>query len=375
MTDHWIVHDTRTPGFLTAVLLSRSIPRTTATAQRGLTDRAADFWTTGVDWLLRTVPSGSRLALCGIPVWESPSAPTQIPRLVQHLGNASNFEVYSHRWPDRYEALGHRSQLVPFDLFRWRSVPAYDRELLDLLLVASHQADPETVSIETLAILDHLGMELTQYYSTKSADDTDAMVAELADAARGQQRLAEWSAKPRRKGTVLTRHVVVGQLAYTFGVPESADRHVESLVRDNLASVTSQDGAIGIGRQERTDGTFRIWVVRRRALDYERPSLWRLLKDDSQIPQVAWVRGDENTLQLVPERVPGWTLSSDEALAIVQDWVKSIVRTQHGETLAPAIVAKALHEAGQAALLGIDVLQRYVPTALEFQPSENDRQN
>jgi len=392
----WLVHDTKTPGFLTAAFIARrlraegcswaSFAGRSRTAKGIVTDRAKEFWERGVARLEEVIEPGDRVYFCCIPLltYENFVIPREASnRIRKRLGNHGRFEVLSQRWPDQYSEIDIKSRLVPFELGEGTNAltSRFERSIAELILAASHQADPSQVDPEVHHLLDQLGRALSLCYRdpTPSYDAGRDLLESFLDEETAERLMKQWRGTPTEQSPGWALTPIAPNRVYSILIPSGEKEHREGKVRRVLRAQTDDHSAIGIGVQKPSPDNFRIYLLRCSDVVVDRPSLLRLLWEDGRRFDVplptetsGWIVADENTLTFVSEiSKEASTPSAAEVLQTsIQEWAKEVSTKLRGDMGAPAILSKVLCQAGDEALKELDLAKKYVPRTLRFRPAD-----
>lgn len=399
----WLVHDTRTPGFLTAALLARRLrtegfvcqPVAGSEHRRGrrgiVTEQAKEFWTDGIRIVQGVVAPGDRLYLCSITfdTKGDRSAMQSVWAGIRSMLGPEAMIVLSQRWPDHYAEIDAKSYLVPLELPEEQRTRTdhFERLIADLIFVASHQADPLEVSPLDLALLDQLGSRLRAYYRADPArteqaaseadgeefDPARGLFDALVDEDSAMRELETWRKAPAIPPPKWHSNVLSESHAYVITIPPEEDEHRQGKLRAVLGQLTSNRFGIGVGVQDGPRG-YRVFLIRRDDVVVDRPSLLRMLLESDRVPHDGWLASDENTLTFVPHLAtePKWINCRKETLQqSVQRWVEeAAAENLVGDLGAPAALAKVLCQAGDDALAKLDLTKSYFPKFLRFRPSD-----
>jgi 16S rRNA G966 N2-methylase RsmD len=385
----WLIHDTRTPGFLTAAVLARRLSeRYLCQSVAGtkvrmgtvgiVTERPTEFWEDCFSILIDHLGSGDRVYLCSITLHtlgDMNAIRETLERAREALGAEGCIVACSQRWPDRYSDVGVESWLVPLELTERETNKSdhFDRLMTELIFISSHQADPHQVAESDLNILDHLGTNLWSYYSKKEAscneryDPAVDFFRSFLNEGEAMTLIEKWANSSSAGSPDWPVNVISHDEAYIIQIPVEDKVHRQGKLRKILRARTDNPFAIGVGYQVAGADPHRVLLLRREDVVVDRPSLWRLLQEDDI--QNGWIMADENTLTLAPDRdTAGWAegLNLEQILTTVQKWASNIAAKTTGDMGAPAVLSKVLCQAGDQALRDLDLGKKYSPQDLGF---------
>lgn len=363
-----LIHDTRSVGFLTAVVLARVLTRhgnsITVYFDRRLTRHAQEFWPNAAPALdLRPY---DQVVLCCMTFddIDPDRCLAQLRRFAEHTGNPPM--ILSHRWPDGYERAGYQVIVPPFDLlesYAGELEPA-ERDLLRLSLIISRQADPALVSSEDFDVGERLGtaswQDFESYWARLLANPTSVLQELRSDPHLGRSTPAV------AKGTIEASNEKYAIFSLDPAMRGHAEKYVEALLR-----TISQGPPLGIGILN-DQGDVRVHLVR--PWGSSLPSIEYLLEsfaEQHDLPAARHWFGpqDAKTLRfkhaaLDDSRLPGLKAN----LLKFADFSHGI---QHGERRPAAGLARVIHIAATNALRSLDLLQLYTHDrnpSLRFDP-------
>lgn len=253
-----LIHDTRSVGFLTAVVLARVLTRRgdsiTAYFDKMLTRHAQEFWSRAAPNLDLSKCDQVILCCSTFDDIDPERCLTQLRRFAEHTGRPPL--ILSHRWPDGYEEAGYRVLVPPFDLleeYPGELEPA-ERDLLRLSLVISRQADPSLVSNEEFDVAERLATAIWQdmdsYWRQLLDNPADVLQGLRSDPNLGKSVIGV------AKGTVEASNDRYAVFSLDPAVRGHAEKTVEALLRE-----LRQRPPLGIGILN-DRGDIRVNLVR-----------------------------------------------------------------------------------------------------------------
>jgi hypothetical protein len=351
-----LIHDTRSVGFLTAVVLKRVLTRRgdsiTVYFDKTLTRHAQEFWRNAAPKL--DLRDYDQVLLCCMTFDDfAPEAcRTQLCRFAEQTGNPPM--ILSHRWPDGYETAGYQVLVPPFDLLEsyGSEVEPAERDLLRLSLVISRQADPALVSCEDFDLAERLGTASWQYcetYWARLLKNPASVLQEL----RSDPHLGK-SIIRVAKGTIEANNEKYAIFSLDPTMHGYGEKSVEALLRE-----VPQRPPLGIGILN-NQGDIHIHLVR--PWDIKLPSVEYLLErfaEQHQLPADRhWLRPpNAKTLRFKYTGLDDSQLPALKANLI--KFAEFSHGVQHGERRPVAGLARVIHKAATKALRTLDLLQLY----------------
>jgi len=363
-----LIHDSRSVGFLTAVVLARLLKRrgntVTLFSDPAKTRHAQVFWTTSSAIIdLRGI---DQVILCCV-TFDDVNSDICKGRLEwfkqqTHLPPM----ILSHRWPDGYEGAGYEVVVPPFDLLELYAseLEPAERELLRLSLVISRQADPELVAKEEFDLSERLGTAIWQSpneFWTKLTEDPSGVLRGLRT--NSQIGQSEPLAETARLETVSEKYAL-------FTLDPRVRGHAEKTLQLVLGTLGKRP-PLGIGTMN-DQGDVRIHLVRPWGANL--PSIEYLLErygNSCGVPKVQYWPGPQDAKSL---RFKYAGLNEADL-----PWVRaSLIKfselaygVHYGERRPVAGLARAVHLAATEALRSLDLLNAHTKLpgpALRFDP-------
>lgn len=351
-----LIHDTRSVGFLTGVVLTRLLSRLGDDVRpffdQAKTRHAQTFWPTTARSL--DLSSVDRVILCCLTFSDiyADDCKRELGHFTASTGQSPL--ILSHRWPDGYEDAGYDVLVPPFDLLE-RYAPHLepaDRELLRLSLIISRQADPFLVPPSDIEFADRLGTAIWQNpdsYWTSLKSDPAAVLQNLRDNPSIGQ------AEPlTQKGNLETHN----ERYAVFNLDPTARGHAEKILAAMLAKLQHPPPlAIGILNDR---GDVRVHMVRPWGVTL--PSIEYILEtyaEQFNLPAAPNWGGPQDAkslrfkyAKLDPERLP-------ELKASLQDFAEAAYKITTGERRPVAGLARLIHLAAVDALSKLDLTKAY----------------